>query len=160
MYVRAAVPEDAEALTDLHLKVWEEAYSGLIDAAVLAERREGRSARIDKWRTILTGSSSTIFVAQEPDGALAGFISVGPGRDDRSPDLPEREVHALYVRAAKYGTGVGYALLDTAIGAAPAYLWVLDGNERAVGFYERQGFRYDGGSRSDPVGGERRMVRR
>jgi len=51
-------------------------------------------------------------------------------------------------------------LLADAIGAAPAYLWVLDGNDRAIGFYQRQGFRFDGSSKIEPVGVERRMVRR
>ncbi len=46
-----------------------------------------------------------------------------------------------------------------AIGSASAYLWVLDGNERAIEFYERQGFRFDGTSKVEPVGVERRMVR-
>ena len=48
--------------------------------------------------------------------------------------------------------------LNEAIGTAAAYLWVLDGNDRAIGFYERQGFRFDGSSKTEPVGVERRMV--
>jgi GNAT superfamily N-acetyltransferase len=66
----------------------------------------------------------------------------------------------LYVRASTYGTGVGFALLQEAIGDADAYLWVLDGNDRAIRFYERQGFRCDGTTKPEDVGLERRMVRR
>ena len=67
---------------------------------------------------------------------------------------------SLYVVAELYGTGVGRRLLETTIGRRPAYLWVLDGNARAVAFYERQGFRFDGRTKSDPpYGRERRMVR-
>ncbi len=66
---------------------------------------------------------------------------------------------ALYVRADVYGRGVGYALLNESLGSAPAYLWVLEGNERAIAFYERQGFRLDGCIKSEPVGREHRMVR-
>lgn len=69
------------------------------------------------------------------------------------------EVRSLYVRAEMYGRGIGYALLTEAIGPAPAYLWVLDGNDRAIAFYERQGFRFDGCSKTERVGTERRMVR-
>ena len=54
---------------------------------------------------------------------------------------------------------MGYALLKAAIGDEPAYLWVLDGNPRAIDFYERQGFRFDGTRKTEPVGVERRMVR-
>lgn len=45
--MRLAPPrvEDAEALTDLHLDVWEEAYADLMPASVFAERRAGRDQR-------------------------------------------------------------------------------------------------------------------
>ncbi|WP_229856252.1 GNAT family N-acetyltransferase [Nocardioides flavus (ex Wang et al. 2016)] len=55
---------------------------------------------------------------------------------------------------------MGFTLLTEAIGAADAYLWVLDGNERAISFYERQGFALDGATKPEDVGLERRMVRR
>ena len=67
---------------------------------------------------------------------------------------------ALYVRAEVYGNGVGRALFQVAIGSASAYLWVLDGNDRAIAFYERQGFGFDGATKPEDVGLERRMVRR
>ncbi len=50
---------------------------------------------------------------------------------------------ALYVRATAWGTGAGGRLLREALERLrePAYrevtLWVLEGNRRAVGFYER-----------------------
>lgn len=66
---------------------------------------------------------------------------------------------ALYVRAEVYGKGVGYRLMRAAIGETAAYLWVLDGNTRAIAFYERQGFHFDGKNKIEPVGLERRMVR-
>ncbi|GAA1188548.1 GNAT family N-acetyltransferase [Nesterenkonia xinjiangensis] len=78
---------------------------------------------------------------------------------DYAQDLPSREVKALYVLAEVYGTGVGHALLTSGIGEDPAYLWVLAGNDRAIAFYARQGFRLDGATKSDPVGTEKRMVR-
>jgi GNAT superfamily N-acetyltransferase len=59
---------------------------------------------------------------------------------------------ALYVRADVYGKGVGYRLMRAAIDEAAAYLWVLDGNGRAIAFYERQGFRFDGKTKIAAVG--------
>ncbi|WP_170236211.1 GNAT family N-acetyltransferase [Marihabitans asiaticum] len=159
MRIRPAQLEDAEALTDLHLDVWEEAYTGLIDADIQTGRRARRSVRLDRWRKTLATRTGTHLVAEDGEGGLIGFVSVGSGRDEPSSDLPEREVMALYVRAEVYGTGVGHALLNAAIADGPAYLWVLDGNRRAIAFYERQGFRFDGTSKSEPVGVERRMVR-
>ncbi len=46
-----------------------------------------------------------------------------------------------------------------AIGDSAAYLWVLDGNARAIRFYERHGFAFDGTTKREDVGLERRMVR-
>ena len=94
----------------------------------------------------------------EDDGRLIGFVSAGAGRDAQ-PALPGLELMALYVRAAVYGAGIGHRLCEAAVGAEPAYLWVLDGNERAIGFYQRQGFEFDGTSRADHLGTEHRMVR-
>ena len=55
---------------------------------------------------------------------------------------------ALYVLKEYHGRGVGYGLMDAAAKRLSGYeqiaLWVLRGNERAVRFYERYGFRFDG----------------
>lgn len=161
MIIRPAIPRDAESLTDLHLDVWEEAYAKLVPAALLVQRRTNRANRILKWRRILGGSDSIELVAEAEtsDGRLVGFVSTSAGRDEQVPGLPELEVMALYVRAEVYGLGVGYALLTSAIHDSSAYLWVLDGNVRAIRFYERQGFRFDGSIRTEPEGVERRMIR-
>lgn len=159
--VRRACAADAEALTDLHLDVWDEAYAGLVPPHVLAARRDGRADRIDTWRDRLQSDVSDEWLAlMDVDGGrLLGFASVGAGRSAAEPGLPPLEVMALYVRAEVYGSGVGHALMEAAIGDKAAYLWVLDGNRRAIRFYERQGFSLDGRAKVEPVGVERRMVR-
>lgn len=159
MVIRPAVLADAETLAHLHLDVWDEAYTGLIPQRILDARRASASAHVEVWRAILVHPRSTVLVA-ELDGRLLGFVSTGPGRDPSSAGLPQLELMALYVRAQVYGEGVGHRLLEAAVGAASAYLWVLDGNERAIAFYERQGFTFDGATRTDDVGSESRMVRK
>jgi GNAT superfamily N-acetyltransferase len=150
---------DAEALTDLHLDVWEEAYADLVPASVFTDRRARRAERVASWSGIIATGSSENLLAWSPGDRLLGFSSTGTGRDP-DDDLPPLELMALYVRASSYGTGLGHALLEAAIGDAPAYLWVLDGNARAIGFYERHGFAFDGAAKPEDVGLERRMVRR
>lgn len=155
-----AVFGDATALTDLHLDVWDEAYAGLIPADILRDRRRNRSERIDRWRSSLLVESETTLVARESrDDRLLGFVSVGPGREPSQHRPPGVEVMALYVRAETYGLGVGHALLKASINHSAAYLWVLEGNERASQFYRRQGFSYDGATKTESVGVEHRMVR-
>lgn len=157
--IRPARPEDAAALTALHLDVWDEAYTGLIASEVLAARRVDPESRARRWRENIATTSNTVLVAEGTGERLLGFAIAGAVRDEPAGGLPERELMALYVRAEVYGTGLGHALLRAAIGDGPAYLWVLEGNARAIRFYERQGFRLDDARKEDPVGTELRMVR-
>lgn len=154
--IRRAVPDDAEALADLHVLVWEEAYSSLMPASVFESRRATLTDRIGRWRENLTGSPASTIVAADVSG-LVGFASAGPPRSE-DVDVDE-ELWALYVRASRWGTGVGHALLTASLGDRPACLWVLHGNERAITFYGRHGFVADGSVRSDEYGTELRMVR-
>ena len=154
--IRPAEPEDAEALGHLHLDVWDDAYTGLMPQGILDDRRERADERVARWREILTTSDQPTYVAEGPDG-LVGFAGSGPGRDN-DVDI-ELELWALYVRASAYGSGVGYALFETVVGDRACYLWVLAGNERAIRFYERQGFRLDGTEDEHDEGRHLRMVR-
>jgi GNAT superfamily N-acetyltransferase len=155
--IRRPVPADAEALTHLHLDCWDDAYTGLMPQRFLDERRADVPTRVEKWRTILEERDNTL-VAEDASG-LVGFASAGPGRDNDLEGEIDTELWALYVRAGRWGTGVGYALLEAAIGDRAAYLWVLHGNERAIRFYERQGFRLDGTRDEHDEGLHVRMVR-
>jgi len=46
---------------------------------------------------------------------------------------------------------VGQALLDHVLGDSPAMLWVAAQNPRAIAFYRRNGFEFDGVEKVDPV---------
>ena len=153
--IRQAVVPDAEPLAHLHVDVWDDAYTGLMPQGILDDRREKVAERVDKWRVILGGRDS-IWVAEDTEG-LIGFASTGPARDNDMDDT--LELYSLYVRAAYWGTGVGYALFEVAVGDHAAYLWVLADNERAIAFYERQGFRLDGTLDEQDEGRHVRMVR-
>jgi len=52
--------------------------------------------------------------------------------------------------AAAHGTGAGQGLHDAVVDRAPAQLWVLRGNARAISFYTRNGFEFDGVEFIDP----------
>jgi GNAT superfamily N-acetyltransferase len=154
--IRRALPEDAEALGPLHMDVWDDAYTGLMPQEILDDRRTKIERRVERWREILSTAEQPTWLAEDSD-ELAGFAGSGPGRDN-DVDL-DLELYALYVRAAYYGTGVGYALFEQAVGDRACYLWVLAGNDRAIRFYERQGFRLDGTEDEHDEGLHIRMVR-
>lgn len=153
--IRRAAPEDAEALAHLHIDVWDDAYTGLMPQGILDDRRAKVAERVSRWREIL-GQNPDVFLAEAEDG-LIGFAAVGRGEDnDVDIDL---ELKSLYVRATWWGTGVGYALFETALGDRAAYLWVPASNARAIRFYERQGFRLDDTEDEHDEGLHVRMLR-
>jgi ribosomal protein S18 acetylase RimI-like enzyme len=165
--VRPARPEDAEGITSVHIRAWQWGYAGLIPAAYLASLDQTGERRVRERRTHLAaiGEEAAVFVATTTAGEVVGFANVGDYRNpdnrnpgNRNPDNPnpeaadrEGEVYAIYVSQDVAGTGVGRALMDEAVawlrgrGRYPIRLWVLDGNARARAFYERYGFRLDGG---------------
>ncbi|MDR6970273.1 GNAT family N-acetyltransferase [Leifsonia shinshuensis] len=145
--VRRATVADAHAIAVVHIGAWREAYAGHMPAEFLARMDVEQSAR--NWTAILQRGDTDAFVA-ERDGEVIGWATAGSGRDD-DPPRP-RELEGIYILAKAYGTGAGQQLLDAAIGDAPAYLWVLDGNPRAEAFYRRNGFTRDGATSSHPAG--------
>ena len=58
------------------------------------------------------------------------------------------EVVAIYVLSEYYGHKIGYRLMNEAISRLGEYntifVWVLEQNERAIRFYHRYGFEFDG----------------
>ncbi len=155
--IRRGVPEDAEAMAHLHLDVWDDAYSGLVPQEILDGRREQVAERVERWRDIFSQDNPN-WLAEDAKG-LIGFSGAGVPRDNDVDIDIALELYALYVRAAYYGTGVGHALFEQAVGDRACYLWVLAGNERAIHFYERQGFRLDGTEDDHDEGLHVRMVR-
>ena len=158
--IRRAVPADAPQLGEVHVRTWQIAYEGLIPQAVLDSL--DIVARAARWRTTLEDASNPgrTWVALE-EGKLIGFASSGPPRGDDAP--APLELWALYVHPRRHGGGAGALLAEAALGPDPAFLWVLDGNARAIRFYEKIGFRLDGATKVEHHGGvalhELRMVR-
>lgn len=77
----------------------------------------------------------------------------------RTPPVDE-EVWVLNVEKRHHGTGLAHVMLERALGDRPAYLWVVDGNERAITFYRRHGFELYGARQVQDEGNDDlRMVR-
>jgi hypothetical protein len=51
--IRRVVPAEAEALAQLHLDAWDDAYTGLMLQEILDEGRAKVDERIERWRGIL-----------------------------------------------------------------------------------------------------------
>lgn len=158
MHIAAAITEDATELATVHVRSWQAAYAGILDAAFLDSLSIDQ--RAEQWRGILQQQASRTLVARQPEG-MAGFVSFGHWRDEAEA-LDHGEVWALYAGPEAWGKGVGRRLLEAAVGALRAEgrhtvsLWVLSRNERAIRFYQAFGFRpVEGSAKAFELGGAR-----
>jgi GNAT superfamily N-acetyltransferase len=151
--VRSALAADATPIAQVHVAGWQVGYAGLLPADYLA--RLSVEQRADRWAAILADPSAagTTLVA-ELGGAIIGFASVGPSRDDDAAP-GAGELWAIYVDPPHWGTGAGHGLHEAALQElrdaemTRATLWVLHGNQRAQSFYERRGWTADGATKTD-----------
>jgi ribosomal protein S18 acetylase RimI-like enzyme len=133
--IRAATVHDAMALGAMHVAAWREAYFPHILSAASFDvaTPEARGAR---YVELLTANTATTWLAVSGD-EIIGHSAAGTAE----PGAPaELELLSIYVLAKTYGSGVGQALLDAAIGDRSACLWVAAENPRALSFYRRNGF--------------------
>lgn len=152
--IRDATSSDVLAIAAFQTACWREAYRGLVPDAYLDSVGEGDRER--RWRERLTTGARAAAVAWA-GGQVVGVVSWGTAERG----VPELELKSLYVGADHRGSGVAARLVERALGAAPAQLWVFEDNPRARAFYAKLGFRHDGSRQVDPDTGvpEVRLVR-
>jgi ribosomal protein S18 acetylase RimI-like enzyme len=138
-------PDDLDEMGRVHVQVWREAYAGLLPDDYLAGLDPTFGPT--RWRERF-GSSSEVswWIARDEEG-IVGMTTSGPPRDEDAP--APLELYAINVLRRGHGTGLADELMAHVIGDRPAYLWVLDGNARALAFYRRHGFADDGGRKPD-----------
>lgn len=131
-------PEEIEGKSLVHWQTWREAYDDLLPA----EFQE--TMTLEKCRFFSQKYPENTLIAM--DGKkVVGFISYGNFRDEA---IQVGEIIALYVLKDYYGKGVSKQLMHAAFVAldqfSEIYLWVLKDNKRAIAFYQKMGFTFDG----------------
>lgn len=136
--IRPARFDDAETLHRLLCHVRRETFGGSApEAAFEQAEREG----LAEWQEALGENTHQAAWLAHRDGEAVGLArSRATGIDGPRPLCLEN----LYVTGSEQGRGTGTNLLELAIGDAPCYLWVASGNDKAVGFYRKHGFEFDG----------------
>ncbi len=133
--VRPATLDDVDAVRAVGLTTWPVAYDGLASPEFVVDGLAAWWSREAVERGIARGIT---LVATDPAGAIVGMTGLGQ-------EEGFWVMWKLYVLPDHQGSGVGKALLDAAIAALPPgtselLLDVLVGNEKAIGFYRRNGF--------------------
>jgi ribosomal protein S18 acetylase RimI-like enzyme len=133
--IRRATVEDAMPLGAMHVAAWRETYFPhiLSEASFAVVTPEVRGERYVEF---LTASPESTWIAVS-DGEIVGHSAVVTAEPGAPRGL---ELASIYVLAKAYGTGIGQALLDAALGDKEACLWVAVENPRARAFYRRNGF--------------------
>jgi ribosomal protein S18 acetylase RimI-like enzyme len=153
--IRAANDSDRDEVARVHVRTWQVAYRGLLPDEYLDQLRpEDRAARYT-FASDDPHQRSTLVALD--DEAVCGFTTFGVSRDGDLPDAGE--IYAIYVDPDQWGTGAGRLLMANArsrlneMGFRDAFLWVLDGNDRAQRFYEIDQWSPDGIRRHDEAWG-------
>ncbi|WP_024287837.1 GNAT family N-acetyltransferase [Cellulomonas sp. KRMCY2] len=155
--IRPATVDDAEAIAQVHVASWRQAYTGVVAEDYLAGLDV--TSRAAWWREHLGGATRglRVWVAQD-EGRVVGFSSLGPSIDEDA-ERNTLQIYTIYLEPTFWGHGVARELMRTVLSSvpdgAPVTLWVLAANERARHFYRRNGFTADGVERLEEIGGER-----
>ena len=148
-------PEEIEGKSLVHWQTWREAYDDLLPA----EFQE--TMTLERCRFFSQKYPENTLIAM--DGVkVVGFISYGNFRDET---IQAGEIIALYVLKDYYGKGIAQKLVKAALTDldhfSEIFLWVLKDNKRAIAFYQKMGFTFDGQEKTLELGKpikEKRMV--
>ena len=131
-------PEEIEGKSLVHWQTWREAYDDLLPA----EFQE--TMTLERCRFFSQKYPENTLIAMDGKKVI-GFISYGNFRDET---IQAGEIIALYVLKDYYGKGVSEQLMHAAFAVldhfSEIYLWVLKDNKRAIAFYQKMGFTFDG----------------
>lgn len=131
--------EEINGKAYVHYKSWHETYSDLIDPEYM------KTVTLEKCEKIAHRWPDNIIVAKDGDKVI-GFVGYGAYRDETLPE--HGEIFAIYVLDEYQGKKVGFGLMNAAVQKLSDFdkiaVWVLRGNEKAIRFYKKYGFDFDG----------------
>ena len=137
MWIRTVDRDDIEAIRDLLVETWHATYDGIYGKErVAAINRDWHSAQALRKR--MSKPYSEFVIADDGEDILGvAFASMG---EERIASL-----HQLYVNPNAQSRGTGTALLIEMESAFPMAakmrLEVEEANEKAIAFYQKQGYR-------------------
>ena len=134
----------------VHWKAWHETYTGLMPDDYLKNITLEKCIKIaHKW----TQNTNLLKVNKK----AVGFCCIGESTETEGAI----EIFAIYLLKEYQGKKLGYALLNNSLSMfaknEKTVLWVLEGNEKAISFYKKFGFGFNGNKKYLPFGVELQM---
>jgi ribosomal protein S18 acetylase RimI-like enzyme len=153
-FLRTAADVDLLSVGSLHFRSRADAYAHILSPATLDSLSAAPLAAwwAERWKW--ERETHQLTVAEDFE-RIVGFSYVGPSETEGAAEL-----YAIHVDPLLVGTGVGRLLMTDAlerlaqVGGDRAVLWVLEANDHARRFYEKGGWRPDGETRVEAIGGE------
>ncbi|PZR45729.1 GNAT family N-acetyltransferase [Paraburkholderia fungorum] len=152
--LRPATLADAALIASIHSTSWQATYRGLLPDTFLDGEVTRERAAYWEARLRAPGGERRMVLIAELAAEPIGFVCV-----ERQPEstwgVLLDNLHAL---PGHQGIGAGKLLMRAAEdwaraqGESQLYLYVLEGNTPAIGFYERQGWQFVG-AEPDHMGG-------
>jgi len=145
--IRAIAEDEIDEVARVHVRSWQSGYAGIVPEAFLASLDPADFAARRRYATPAGGGT----LCAVDEGRIVGHATFGPYRPEKDTiDETMGELYSIYVDPEQWGSGAGHLLFTTArerltaAGFPDMRLWVLEENDRARRFYERQGMRPDG----------------
>ena len=153
MTIRRAGSGDAETVGRIHVESWNVAYRGIMPDEVIA--RTDLAYRTAFWAERIAAPEWPVYLLEE-NGQAVAFCQMTPTKDSDDDARRVGHITSLHVLPDRRGHGYGRVLMDHVLAEfqrrafAQVTLWVLEENRSARAFYEKHGFRLDGGRKMYP----------
>ena len=155
--LREATQEDTAALALVGAATFLDTYAHRINGADIVAHAANKHSEA-YYAHCLADPKNHIWVAETESHAIIGYLLLGPATlPSETPHPNDLEIIRIYVLSRFHKSGIGYGLLQQALAEAAhqnarqIVLGVYNGNEKALAFYARQGFKQIG-TRSFSVG--------
>lgn len=141
--------DDPTEISSIYEKSWKHAYKGIVPQDYLDSIPSGRWAE-----KISSGAMKSLVI--EDNGRLIGTAAICPSRWKKFSSYGE--IVSIYLLPEYMGKGFGSKLLERAfselrtLGFKDILLWVLEENESARKFYEKNGMICSGEVIEDEIG--------
>lgn len=155
MEVQKITKEIAKEVSRIYALSWKTAYQNIVPQEYLDE------LSLDHWTSFLQDFPAVGYVLKVEE-ELVATSSIAPARDEAMRGWGE--ILSIYVLPQHLHKGYGKTLLSFVLsklrssGCSDIYLWVLEENQHAKNFYERNGFTANGDKETINIGGKDLVV--